>query len=158
MHGPCTLPCTDLSAGFPQYILRLFDRPSTHSITCSARTWMVQVAYRQAVARRSYLMKRSFYSGTNLSSLENAMQEECNVAESVAAQLTGAQLLEALETLNDKQQTTLRLRFFDGCDLREIAERLGESFENIRHYYYRGLDRLRKEAVERGLESKRKAD
>src|SRR5260370_31669499 len=103
-------------------------------------------------------MKRSFYSGTNLRSLENAMQEKLDVAESVATQLTGAQLLEALDTLNEKQQATLRLRFFDGCDLREIAERLGESFENIRHYYYRGLDRLRKEAVERGLEAKRKAD
>jgi RNA polymerase sigma-70 factor, ECF subfamily len=68
------------------------------------------------------------------------------------------QLFKALRTLNEKQQATLRLYFFDGCELREIAERLGESFENVRHYYYRGLDRLRKSAIELGVEMRQKSD
>jgi DNA-directed RNA polymerase specialized sigma24 family protein len=29
-------------------------------------------------------------------------------------------------------------------ELREISERLGEPFGNVRHHFYRGLERLRK--------------
>jgi len=136
-----------------EFFLRLCQKAHTFDpAKGSARTWMIQVAYRQAVARRSYLMKRSFYSGTDLNAVENAMQGELDIEEHVATQLTGGQLLESLNMLNEKQQATLRLFFFEGCELREIAERLGESFDNVRHYYYRGLDRLRKTAIELGVQ------
>jgi hypothetical protein len=33
--------------------------------------------------------------------------------------------------------------FFQGLTLKEIADRTGETFSNVRHHYYRGLERLR---------------
>src|SRR5262245_64182221 len=36
----------------------------------TARTWIVQIAYRRAFDRREYLSKREFYGGTDLVDLE----------------------------------------------------------------------------------------
>ena len=55
------------------------------------------------------------------------------------------------DSLTEYQRETLRLHFYDGCTFTEIAERLGQSYVNIRHHYYRGLERLRKHANENSL-------
>jgi RNA polymerase sigma-70 factor (ECF subfamily) len=43
------------------------------------------------------------------------------------------------------------LHFFEGCEFMEIAEKLGQSYVNIRHHYYRGLEKFRKHADENKL-------
>ena len=42
------------------------------------------------------------------------------------------------------QRQTLELFYFQGLELREISEQLREPFGNVRHHFYRGLERLRK--------------
>jgi RNA polymerase sigma-70 factor (ECF subfamily) len=121
----------------------------------SARTWLVQFAYRRAFDRRRYLTRRCFYVGTNLDCLKNALQEGLGLEAEVAARVTGEQLRVAFEELNDKQSATLQLYFFEGLDLREAATRLGETLENTRHYYYRGLERLRRTAIALTLRSEK---
>jgi DNA-directed RNA polymerase specialized sigma24 family protein len=37
----------------------------------------------------------------------------------------------------------LQLAYFEGLTMKEIAEETGESLGNVRHHYYRGLDKLR---------------
>jgi RNA polymerase sigma-70 factor, ECF subfamily len=112
-----------------------------------ARGWMVQVAYRRALDRRSYLMKRSFYNGTEIAEIKNALEDAIGLEEHVVARLTGEQLHAAFATLSEKQRATLELFFFENCSLQEIAPRLGETVQNIRHHYYRGLEHLRKTAA-----------
>jgi RNA polymerase sigma-70 factor (ECF subfamily) len=56
-----------------------------------------------------------------------------------AVHLTG----EALAALPDAQRQTIQMFFFDGLTLKDIAERRNETLANVRHHYYRGLDRLR---------------
>ncbi|MBZ5667554.1 MAG: sigma-70 family RNA polymerase sigma factor [Acidobacteriia bacterium] len=132
--------------------LRLFEKARTFDATKgSARTWIVQVAYRHACGRRAHLGRRGFYSGTNLDEVENALVQDIRLEEQLAARLTGEQLLGAFEQLNEKQRTTLRLYYFEGLELREIAQKLGETLENTRHYFYRGLEHLRKSAIALGL-------
>jgi RNA polymerase sigma-70 factor (ECF subfamily) len=41
--------------------------------------------------------------------------------------------------------------YFEGLELREIAEELNDALGNIRHHYYRGLGRLRKSELVRAL-------
>jgi RNA polymerase sigma-70 factor, ECF subfamily len=53
-----------------------------------------------------------------------------------------------LESLTEGQRETLRLHFFEGCTFAEIAERLGESYANVRNHHYRGLEKLRKQLAE----------
>jgi RNA polymerase sigma-70 factor (ECF subfamily) len=55
------------------------------------------------------------------------------------------------EALSEDQRETLRLFFFEGYTFAEIAEKLGQSFCNVRHHYYRGLEKLRKNLTENVL-------
>src|SRR6266568_2187313 len=121
--------------------LRLFLESASER---SGRTWIVQIAYRRAFDRRAYLFRRKFYDGTELGYIQNTLQVEARYEEQIADLLTGEQLHAAFEELSEKQRATLEMYFFEGLDLREISGRLGETLESIRHFYYRGLDRLRK--------------
>jgi RNA polymerase sigma-70 factor, ECF subfamily len=109
----------------------------------SARTWFVQMVYRRAFDRRVYLKRRQFYSGTDITDHANAIAGERNLEEDVIDRLAAQQLRSAFDELSARQRKTLELFFFEGLKLKEIAERLGEDVPNIRHHYYRGLERLR---------------
>jgi len=37
----------------------------------------------------------------------------------------------------------IEMASYEGLSMREIAERTGDSFANVRHHYYRGLQKLR---------------
>jgi RNA polymerase sigma-70 factor (ECF subfamily) len=111
-----------------EIFLRLCQKSNSFDPTKgSARTWMVQFAYRRSFDRRSYLTRRFFYGGTEIEGLKNTLQEATGLEEQIAARLTGEQLRAAFEELNDKEAATLQLLFFEGCELREVAERLGDS-------------------------------
>ena len=125
--------------------LRLCQRPNTFDASKgSARTWMFQFAYRRALDRRAYLMRRCFYSDGESSRLARAVEEATTGNDRLTASLIGDEIHAAFETLSTKQRATLELFFFENFNLREVAERIGESFENTRNHYYRGLRQLRK--------------
>jgi RNA polymerase sigma-70 factor (ECF subfamily) len=50
-----------------------------------------------------------------------------------------------LADLSLNQRETLRLHFVEDCSFAEIAARLGQSRGNIKHHYFRGLEKLRKQ-------------
>jgi RNA polymerase sigma-70 factor, ECF subfamily len=108
----------------------------------SARSWIIQIAYRRAFDRCAYLRRRKFYGGTDLHLLANSLG--ASSANAIENLLAADELSTAFEELNDKQRSTLEMFFVEGLDFREISERLGESVENTRHFYYRGLERLRR--------------
>lgn len=109
----------------------------------SARTWIVQIAYRRAFDRREYLSKREFYSGTDLMDLQNTLRDESRIDEHLTDVVAGERLHAAFQELAERHRATLEMYFFEGRNLREISERLGETLENTRHFFYRGLERLR---------------
>jgi RNA polymerase sigma-70 factor, ECF subfamily len=109
----------------------------------SARKWIIQMIYRRAFDRRAYLYRRHFYSGADLEEATNAVPEENKPEIAMIERLTAQQLKAAFSQLNDKQRRTLESFFFEGLTLREIAERSNEDVRNVRHHYYRGLERLR---------------
>ncbi len=113
----------------------------------SGRSWIIQIAYRRAFDKRSYLTRRSFYCGTDLGCSANTLESAPAIEDQFADKIAAEQLRAAFKTLSEKQRITLELYFFQGFELREISEQLGESFENTRHFYYRGLEHLRR-AVE----------
>jgi len=109
----------------------------------SARTWIVQMFYRRAFDRRAYLNRRHFYSGTDLAEQTNALVEWTNSENAMIERLTAQQLKSAFSELSNRQRETLEAFFFEGLTLAEIAARSGEDMKNVRHHYYRGLERLR---------------
>lgn len=112
----------------------------------SAKAWIVQVAFHRALDKKSYLTRRGFYFGTEIDSAEDTLLGTTDLDREVGARLNRAKLEEAFAELPHAQRRTLEMFFFEGMEMREIAGKLGESLGNVRHRYYRGLERLRKSA------------
>jgi RNA polymerase sigma-70 factor (ECF subfamily) len=110
----------------------------------SAKGWLVQIAFSRARDRRAHLLRRGFYSGTDIDSLDDTLEGEGDVEREVGLRIDFAHLLTAFEELTEMQRSTLELFYFQGLELREISQRLKEPFGNVRHHFYRGLERLRK--------------
>ena len=109
-----------------------------------AKSWVVQVAFSRARDRKAYLLRRGFYSGTDIESVDNTLVGQTDVEHEVGVKLDFSQLRSAFEDLTALQRRTLELFYFEGLELREISERLREPFGNVRHHFYRGLERLRR--------------
>jgi len=119
-----------------------------------ARSWIVQAAFHRALDRRQYLASRRFYLGTVSDSLADALCGDTDLDREITAKLDRAQLQKAFRELPEKQRQVLELFFFEGLELKEIGQRLNESLENVRHYYYRGLEKLRKNSFVKQLRRK----
>jgi RNA polymerase sigma-70 factor (ECF subfamily) len=104
------------------------------------RVWILQHAYHQALNRRRYLSVRGMYDawpddGTNRATLDSCGAMQAQEREHLVRQ--------ALRQVNRRQRETLELAFYYGLTMQEIADRTGQPYANIRHYYYRGLEKLR---------------
>ena len=120
----------------------------------SARSWIIQVAYTQALLRRRHLKSHGFYaSAIEDKTLEYRLLSEkgANYDRSVEGFFGRSGWKKIWESLTQDQKETFRLFFFEGCTFEEIAEKLDQSRVNIRHHYYRGLEKLRKHADENHL-------
>jgi RNA polymerase sigma-70 factor (ECF subfamily) len=116
----------------------------------SARSWIVQVCYTQALLRRRRLKSQGFYASV----IADKSQEPESTANSAAEYDQTVEGLfgrngwrDALEALTSDQRETLRLHFFEGYTFSEIAAKLGQSYASIRHHHYRGLDKLRRHLI-----------
>jgi RNA polymerase sigma-70 factor (ECF subfamily) len=121
----------------------LFD--SSH---WGARSWIIHVTYHRAFDRRRYLNSRHFYSSQELDDTAFRLadlKEELPFHERSVEGILGKPLMARFTArLTPEQQETIRLYFFEGYALKEIAELTGRSLVNVRSYYYRGLERMRK--------------
>jgi RNA polymerase sigma-70 factor (ECF subfamily) len=108
----------------------------------SARAWLAKVTYHRALDRRRYLARRCFYDCRDASN-SAIDRERSNASESPELWYWHSYLRRAFDDLSEEQRTTLKLHFFEGFTINEISERMGTPPGNVRHYYYRGLERLR---------------
>jgi RNA polymerase sigma-70 factor (ECF subfamily) len=121
---------------------RLFDCSKS-----SARSWIFQIAHTQALLRRRRLKSRGFYlSGSNDKARENDLRpySGADYDQSVEGLFGRNGWRSILESLPREQRETLRLHFFEGYTFTEIAEKLGQSFANVRNHHYRGLEKIRR--------------
>jgi RNA polymerase sigma-70 factor (ECF subfamily) len=117
----------------------------------SARSWIVQVAYTQALLRRRLLKSKGFYMSAIADRVSESDLQSYSGAEydqSVEGLFGRNTWNKALETLSEEQRETLRLHFFEGYTFAEIAEKLNQTHANVRHHHYRGLEKLRKQLGE----------
>lgn len=110
----------------------------------SARGWISHLAVHKAIDRRGFLQRRHFYDGTDLELVQDTLGGGDDAETSLIRDSLACQLRQALAELPPKQRITLEWFFFEGVSLREISERLGESHFNVRHHFYRGLEKLRR--------------
>jgi RNA polymerase sigma-70 factor (ECF subfamily) len=116
------------------------------------KVWILQYAYHRGMNRRQYLNIRNFYSNSDIAELhsESLAAEAVHFNDQEIRQL----VTQALGRLNETQSRVVKLAYFEGLSLKEIAERTNDSIGNVRHHYYRGLNQLR--AVVRNETAKEK--
>jgi RNA polymerase sigma-70 factor, ECF subfamily len=109
----------------------------------STKVWLMQYAYHRAINRRQHLEGREFYRNAEL-------DEDLEVHPVGAGKTLGltvpevkALVRQSMKALSDPQRKVIEMACYGGLSMREIAERTGDSFVNIRHHYYRGLQKLR---------------
>jgi RNA polymerase sigma-70 factor (ECF subfamily) len=115
------------------------------------RVWLLQYAYSRSMHRRNYLFVRQFHKQVELSELDEAQSHWS--PKRLDLQETTRLTSEVLGVLPEPQRRTLEMFFFEGLTLTEISQRRNETFSNVRHHYYRGLEQLRS-YVENGLQPK----
>jgi RNA polymerase sigma-70 factor, ECF subfamily len=113
----------------------------------SARSWIIQMAYHRAIERRRYLTTRQFYAREDAEGLRNkVVGVPTDESDYSAEAVFGRNGLEKVfQSLSEDQRETLRLHFFGGYTLSEIAAKLGQPHGNVKHHYHRGLAKLRKQ-------------
>ncbi len=125
---------------------RLFDETKG-----TAKAWIVQIAHHRSLDRSKFLHRRHFYVGTDTAELADTLTGADNPERDLGSKLNEARLREAFESLSDNQRRTLEMFFFEGLEFKEIAGQMNESVENVRHFYYRGLQKLRKNSFVQAL-------
>jgi RNA polymerase sigma-70 factor (ECF subfamily) len=120
----------------------------------TAKAWIVQIGFHRALDRKSYLDRRGFYFRTDIGGLNDSLPGETDPYRELETKLNRVQLEKAVEELPEMQRRTLELFYFEGFEVREIGDKLHESLGNVRHYLYRGLERLRQSAFVQKLGEK----
>ncbi|PYX90685.1 MAG: hypothetical protein DMG68_00865 [Acidobacteria bacterium] len=120
----------------------------------SAKTWIVQIAYNRALDRKAHLARRGFYAGTDVASLDDTLSGTTDLEKEIGSKLNREYLQRAFDELTEMQHRTLELFYFGGLELREISEKLNEPLGNVRHHFYRGLERLRRSTFVQRLRAK----
>ena len=117
----------------------------------SARSWIIQVAYTQAFLRRRELKSHGFYLSVIADKSVEYDQRSNSLApydHSVEGFFGRNGWKKIVEDLTQDQRETFQLYFFEGYTFAEIAEKLGQSYANVRNHHYRGLEKLRKYLAE----------
>ena len=117
----------------------------------TTKTWLLQYAYHRSINRRRDLRRRKFYGQGELKEASCQGQLARGSAEGIFSSVEARKMLApAIELLSAAQRRTIRMAYFEGLTLREIAEKTGEPLAGVRHHYYRGLCRLRNLITESG--------
>lgn len=115
----------------------------------SPRSWIVQMAYHRAIDRRRYLDSRHFYAQVDLEDVGNELSGPGTMAvryeNSIEEVLGRAGLRKVFGVLSEIQRQTLGLHLLDGYTFEEIAAKLDQTRGNVKHHYFRGLEKLRKQ-------------
>ena len=109
----------------------------------TTKVWILQYAYHRAINRRQYLNARNFYDQTNLDEVETRLPETLAPLGRFTQHELKHLLRQGLATLSGPQKQVVELVSYGGLSMRDIASKTGDTLSNVRHHYYRGLQKLR---------------
>lgn len=106
------------------------------------KVWILQFAYNRSLNRKEYLNVRKFYQQEQIDALLERPQALPGYWLLTQEEIRSL-MRQGLEMLTPGQRRTLESVFFEGLNCQEIADKTGDAVENVRHFYYRGLEKLR---------------
>jgi RNA polymerase sigma-70 factor (ECF subfamily) len=107
------------------------------------KIWLLQFAYHRAFNRKQYLNKRNFYSQESTENTDPYSYGEFTNSGKYASPELQRLLQQGLASLGEPQKRVVELASYEGLSMQEIADKTGTSLSNVRHHYYRGLQKLR---------------
>jgi RNA polymerase sigma-70 factor (ECF subfamily) len=107
------------------------------------KIWLLQFAYHRAFNRKRHLNTRNFYTQQSTEDLDSFRFSEFSTPSKYAPAETQRLLQEGLASLGEPQKRVIELASYEGLSMNEIADKTGNSLSNVRHHYYRGLQKLR---------------
>jgi RNA polymerase sigma-70 factor, ECF subfamily len=108
----------------------------------NTKVWLMQYAYHRSINRRQHLQGQEFYKNAELEELET-QPVHAHPTLGLSSTETRELVRQSLDALSETQRAVIEMACYEGLSMREIAERTGDSFANVRHHYYRGLRKLR---------------
>jgi len=109
----------------------------------NTKVWLMQYAYHRAVNRRQHLNSRDFYKSEELEEAIKIRPVETHATFRLSSGETKELVRQSMTSLSATQKSVIEMACYEGLSMREIADRTGDSFVNVRHHYYRGLQKLR---------------
>lgn len=109
----------------------------------SLKVWLLQYAYHRAFNRKQHLNARNFYKQESLEDNDLFTSGGFYTSGGYAPPELQRLLQEGLASLGQPQKRVIELASYDGLSMKEIADKTGDSLSNVRHHYYRGLQKLR---------------
>jgi RNA polymerase sigma-70 factor, ECF subfamily len=110
----------------------------------NTKVWLVQYAYHRAINRRQHHQGREFYKNTELAEEDPETRPvEPHATLGLSSPEIKVPVRQSMNAQSDTQKSVIELACYEGLSMQEIAERTGDSFANVRHHYYRGLQKLR---------------
>jgi RNA polymerase sigma-70 factor, ECF subfamily len=107
------------------------------------KVWLLQYAYHRAFNWKGYLNRRNFYSQEDIEELDPVFHGEFFSAGKYAPGELKRLMQQGLASLGAPQKRVIELANYEGLSMKEIANKTGDSLSNVRHHYYRGLQKLR---------------
>jgi RNA polymerase sigma-70 factor (ECF subfamily) len=108
----------------------------------TVKVWILQYAYHQTLRRKDVLRRRAAYRGASLDEVE-VDRAAADPRRELSRDERRWVLSAGFAQLPERQRTTLELACFEELSLQDIANRLRVSLGCARHYYYRGVARLK---------------
>jgi RNA polymerase sigma-70 factor (ECF subfamily) len=108
----------------------------------NTKVWLIQYAYHRAINRRQHLQGREFYKSTELEEADS-LPVEAHATFGMSSLEIKELVRKSMVALPEEQRSVIEMASYQGLTMREIADRTGDSFANVRHHYYRGLQKLR---------------
>src|ERR1700722_6221953 len=107
------------------------------------KVWLLQYAYHRAFNWKGYLNRRNFYNQEDIEELDPVFRDEFFTAGKYTPGELQRLMQQGLASLGAPQKRVIELANYEGLSMKEIANKTGDSLSNVRHHYYRGLQKLR---------------
>jgi RNA polymerase sigma-70 factor, ECF subfamily len=107
------------------------------------KVWLLQYAYHRAFNWKGYLNRRNFYNQEDIEELDPVSHGEFLATGKYAPAELQRLMQQGLASLGAPQKRVIELANYEGLSMKEIANKTGDSLSNVRHHYYRGLQKLR---------------
>src|SRR5712692_919985 len=123
----------------------------------TAKSAIVQYSFQRSYNRRMSMILRRQYDPETIAKLEEEQLEprfSLKGIEGLPLKETKIVMQRAIALLTEKERTVLTLCYFQGFEYEEVAARLGETVESVRHLFYQATKKVMNAAIELADEMK----